>query len=55
MAYHNAHLNDAALKDQLAIAYEYGSPTATTVDFLSEHGKKIMSVSALHLIRHYFA
>ncbi|MRN07730.1 adaptor protein MecA [Lactobacillus sp. 0.1XD8-4] len=55
MAYHNAHLNDAALKDQLAIAYEYGSPTATTVDFLSEHGKRIMSVSALHLIRHYFA
>lgn len=47
-------INNSLVKDQLAIAYEYGNPTATTVDFLSEHGKKLMTVSALHLIRHYF-
>ncbi|WP_076459098.1 adaptor protein MecA [Limosilactobacillus caccae] len=46
--------NDSLVKDHLALAYEYGNPTATTVDFLSEHANKIMDVSALHLIRHYF-
>lgn len=46
--------NDAAIKDSLALAYEYGDPTAVTTMFLSEHGKKLMAVSALHTIRHYF-
>lgn len=54
MAYDDLADNDSLIKDHLALAYEYGSPTATTVDFLSEHGKMIMNVSALHLIRHYF-
>ncbi|MBB1078523.1 adaptor protein MecA [Limosilactobacillus sp. STM2_1] len=54
LAYSDTNFSGTTVKDQLAIAYEYGNPTATTVDFLSEHGKKIMSVSALHLIRHYF-
>ena len=54
IAYSDSILNSNDVKDQLALAYEYGNPTATTVDFLSEHGKKIMPVSALHLIRHYF-
>lgn len=43
-----------AIKDNLAVAYEYGNPTATSVDFLSEHAKKIMSGSALETVRHYF-
>lgn len=55
LAYTDTTLNGGVIKDQLALAYEYGSPTATTIDFLSEHAKKLMSVSALHLIRHYFA
>jgi adapter protein MecA 1/2 len=46
--------NDNAVKDNLAVAYEYGNPTATTIDFLSEHAKKIMSGSALATVRHYF-
>lgn len=47
--------NDAMIKDNLALAYEYGTPTAVTPLFLTEHGKKLMAVSALHTIRHYFA
>lgn len=54
MSYDDIGDDDSLIKDHLALAYEYGNPTATTVDFLSEHAKKIMSVSALHLIRHYF-
>lgn len=46
--------NDALVKDSLALAYEYGNPTAMTPVYLSEHGKKLMAVSALHTIRHYF-
>lgn len=46
--------NDNAVKDNLAVAYEYGNPTATTIVFLSEHAKKIMSGSALATVRHYF-
>ena len=46
--------NDALVKDSLALAYEYGNPTAVTPVYLSEHGKKLMAVSALHTIRHYF-
>lgn len=47
--------NDNLIKDNLALAYEYGNPTAVTPMVLGEHGKKLMSVSALHTIRHYFA
>lgn len=43
-----------AIKNHLALAYEYGNPTATTADFLAEHAKKIMSQSALATVRHYF-
>lgn len=46
--------NDALIKDNLALAYEYGNPTAITPLVLGEHGKKLMAVSALHTIRHYF-
>lgn len=46
--------NDGVVKDSLALAYEYGNPTAITPVYLSEHGKKLMAVSALHTIRHYF-
>lgn len=46
--------SENSIKDKLALAYEYGNPTATTVDFLTEHAKKIMSGSALETIRHYF-
>lgn len=46
--------NDALVKDSLALAYEYGNPTAVTPVYLSEHGKKLMAVSALHTIRRYF-
>lgn len=45
---------DALIKDSLALAYEHGNPTAVTPVYLSEHGKKLMAVSALHTIRHYF-
>lgn len=44
----------SSTKDALALAYEYGNPTATSVDFLAEHGKKIMSGTALEIICHYF-
>lgn len=46
--------SENSIKDDLALAYEYGNPTATTVDFLAEHAKKIMSGSALETIRYYF-
>lgn len=35
------------IKDDLAIAYEYGVKTSVTTDVLNEHGKKIMDQSAL--------
>lgn len=54
MSYNDLADNDSQMKDRLALAYEYGNPTATTPDFLSEHGQKIMKTSALHLICHYF-
>lgn len=42
------------IKDDLAIAYEYGVKTSVTADVLNEHGKKIMDQSALELTRFYF-
>ena len=45
---------DAEIKNQIALAYEYGNPTNIASDYLAEHSKKIMEISALHLIRHYF-
>ncbi|CUS26514.1 adaptor protein [Paucilactobacillus oligofermentans DSM 15707 = LMG 22743] len=42
------------IKDDLAIAYEYGVKTSVTTDVLNEHGKKIMDQSALELTRFYF-
>lgn len=54
MKYYQPVDNDSQVKDSLALAYEYGSPTLTTPMYLSEHGKKLMAVSALHTIRHYF-
>ncbi|WP_283587947.1 adaptor protein MecA [Limosilactobacillus viscerum] len=52
--YYQSGDSENTIKDNLAIAYEYGNPTATSVDFLSEHAKKIMSGSALETIYHYF-
>lgn len=46
--------SENAIKNHLALAYEYGNPTATSADYLAEHGKKIMSQSALTTVRHYF-
>lgn len=43
------------IKDDLAIAYEYGVKTTVTSDVLNEHGKKIMDQSALELTRFYFS
>lgn len=42
------------IKNQLALVYEYGNRTNRSAAFLGEHGKKLMDVSALHLINHYF-
>lgn len=42
------------IKDELAIAYEYGDKAAVTSDVLNEHGKKVMDNSALELTRFYF-
>ena len=46
--------SESTLKNHLALAYEYGNPTATSADYLAEHAKKIMSQSALTTVRHYF-
>ena len=54
LRYYQSGDSKNTIKDNLAIAYEYGNPTATSVDFLSEHAKKIMSGSALETIYHYF-
>lgn len=45
---------DEQIKNQIALAYEYGNPTNIASDYLAEHSNKIMEISALHLIRHYF-
>lgn len=45
---------DEEIKNQIALAYEYGNKTKIASDFLAEHSKKLMDISALHLIRHYF-
>ncbi|MEY8441962.1 adaptor protein MecA [Lactobacillaceae bacterium 24-114] len=45
---------DEEIKNQIALAYEYGNKTNLASDFLAEHSKKLMDISALHLIRHYF-
>ena len=42
------------MKDDLAIAYEYGHKTDMSPDILSEHGKLVMAQSALELTRYYF-
>ncbi|BAP85996.1 adapter protein MecA [Paucilactobacillus hokkaidonensis JCM 18461] len=43
------------IKDELAVAYEYGDKAAVTSDVLNEHGKKVMDNSALELTRFYFS
>lgn len=43
------------IKDELAIAYEYGNKATITSDVLNEHGKKVMDNSALELTRFYFS
>ena len=43
------------IKNQIALAYEYGDPTNIASDYLAEHSKKLMEISALHLIQHYFS
>lgn len=45
---------DEGIKNQIALAYEYGDSTNIASDYLAEHSKKLMEISALHLIRHYF-
>ncbi|MCI1975287.1 MAG: adaptor protein MecA [Limosilactobacillus sp.] len=45
---------DEGIKNQVALAYEYGDSTNIASDYLAEHSKKLMEISALHLIRHYF-
>lgn len=42
------------IKDDLAVAFEYGENSTVSPDFLAEHGKKVMSQSALELTRYYF-
>ncbi|KJU73982.1 competence negative regulator MecA [Pediococcus damnosus LMG 28219] len=42
------------VKNELAVAYEYADASDVTADVLHEHGKEIMSQSALELTRHYF-
>ena len=42
------------IKDDLAIAYEYGHKTEISPDVLNEHGKLVMEQSALELTRYYF-
>lgn len=42
------------IKDDLAIAYEYGHKTEISPDVLNEHGKLVMEQSALELTRFYF-
>lgn len=45
---------DEEIKNQIALAYEYGNVTNLASDYLAEHSKKLMEISALHLIQHYF-
>ena len=45
---------DEEIKNQIALAYEYGNTTNIASDYLAEHSKKLMEISALHLIQHYF-
>lgn len=45
---------DEEIKNQIALAYEYGNATNLVSDYLAEHSKKLMEISALHLIQHYF-
>ncbi|WP_373842911.1 adaptor protein MecA [Limosilactobacillus sp.] len=54
MKYYQSVDNDNLIKNSLALAYEYGNPTVITPIYLNEYGKKLMAVSALHTIRHYF-
>lgn len=49
-----AEQTEADIKNHLALVYEYGNPTQLSTSFLGEHGKKLMEVSAIHLIQHYF-
>ena len=42
------------IKDELAVAYEYGLKTQITADVLDEHGKKLMDRRALQITRQYF-
>lgn len=42
------------IKDDVAVALEYGNQTKVTADVLLEHGEKVMSNAALETVRHYF-
>ncbi|WP_367295117.1 adaptor protein MecA [Levilactobacillus yonginensis] len=43
-----------SIKDELAVAYEYGNKTKVAPDVLAEHGQLIMENSALELTRFHF-
>lgn len=43
-----------SIKDELAVAYEYGDSTKVAPDVLAEHGQLIMEHSALELTRYHF-
>ena len=47
-------LSASQLKDQLALAYEYGQKTNLMPDVILEHGKPLMKQAALELVRTYF-
>ena len=52
--YDDGSLSSQQLKDQLALAYEYGQKTNLTPDVILEHGKPLMKQAALELVRTYF-
>jgi adapter protein MecA 1/2 len=43
-----------SVKDDLAIAYEYGNATKTSSEVLREHGKVVIDGAALELSKRYF-
>lgn len=50
----DGNVTPGAVRDRLAMAYEYGQPSSLAADLLAEHGQLVMEHAAFELARHYF-
>ncbi|MCI1985692.1 MAG: adaptor protein MecA [Lactobacillus sp.] len=54
LTFYSNQVSEQEIKDQLAVALEYGDRSNVSAAKLSEYGQKVMATSALETARYYF-